>query len=266
MFDFGAELVAKNHSGAPQIQERLDEFAARLMSLQVSFASRQRELDLSHDMLTFAHNSEQERQWIALRALALEDESIGESLEEVTALLKKHEDMERAILARESTMAHIWAPTKMEMDAQEAEQRQLSMENLRIEQAEKAVLATIAAAAAVVQAAAESDRRAQELVKRPLFPPIHGLMFCHLMLVQRALELQNVPFVNARLAREEAERTKDATIEAERLKRQMAFDEALVRGTEERRLKAEQAKALQAASLQQVHGRPPLICFACKIY
>ena len=164
LLDFGKDLVAKDHSGKHQIQERLDEFTGRLTALQVSFASRQRELDLSHDMLTFAHNSDQERQWIALRALALEDDAIGESLEEVTALLKKHEDMERAIAARESTLSHIWAPTKMEVDAQEAAQRQLSLESLRMEQAEKAVQAATAASVAAVQAAAESDRRAQEQV------------------------------------------------------------------------------------------------------
>ena len=60
--------------------------------------------------------------------------------------------------------------------------------------------------------------------------------------------------MNARLARDEGERVKIAVIDAERLKRQKAFDEALERGAEERRLKAEQAKALQAAALQQVFG------------
>ncbi|XP_033642968.1 spectrin alpha chain, non-erythrocytic 1-like isoform X3 [Asterias rubens] len=98
---FGTQLLQNNHYASPEIQEKLDTLQKEREMLDKEWTNRRVKLDQCLELQLFLRDCEQAEAWMASREAFLASEDITGSLDGVEALIKKHEDFDKAISAQE---------------------------------------------------------------------------------------------------------------------------------------------------------------------
>uniref|UniRef100_A0A8D2LVL9 Spectrin alpha, non-erythrocytic 1 n=1 Tax=Varanus komodoensis TaxID=61221 RepID=A0A8D2LVL9_VARKO len=102
---FGQQLLARGHYASPEIKEKLDILDQERADLEKAWAQRRMRLDQCLELQLFHRDCEQAENWMAAREAFLNTEDKGDSLDSVEALIKKHEDFDKAINVQEEKIA-----------------------------------------------------------------------------------------------------------------------------------------------------------------
>ncbi|XP_015281943.1 PREDICTED: spectrin alpha chain, non-erythrocytic 1 [Gekko japonicus] len=94
---FGQQLLAHGHYASPEIKEKLDILDQERADLEKAWIQRRMMLDQCLELQLFHRDCEQAENWMAAREAFLNTEDKGDSLDSVEALIKKHEDFDKAI-------------------------------------------------------------------------------------------------------------------------------------------------------------------------
>ncbi|OCT57924.1 hypothetical protein XELAEV_18002795mg [Xenopus laevis] len=106
---FGQQLLARGHYASPEIKEKLDILEQERASLEKAWVERRMMLDQCLELQLFNRDCEQAENWMAAREAFLNSEDKGDSLDSVEALIKKHEDFDKAINVQEEKIAALQA-------------------------------------------------------------------------------------------------------------------------------------------------------------
>ncbi|XP_063288681.1 spectrin alpha chain, non-erythrocytic 1 isoform X6 [Pelobates fuscus] len=101
----GQQLLARGHYASPEIKDKLDILDQERESLEKAWAQRRMMLDQCLELQLFNRDCEQAENWMAAREAFLNSEDKGDSLDSVEALIKKHEDFDKAINVQEEKIA-----------------------------------------------------------------------------------------------------------------------------------------------------------------
>jgi spectrin alpha len=99
--DFGNALILKGHFATDELEQGLVGLKAARDGLDALHASRQTEFEESLASQLFFRDAEQVEAWMASRENLLASDDVGDSLDSVDALMKKHGDFERNLKAQE---------------------------------------------------------------------------------------------------------------------------------------------------------------------
>ncbi|KAG8512815.1 Spectrin alpha chain, non-erythrocytic 1, partial [Galemys pyrenaicus] len=102
---FGQQLLAHGHYASPEIKEKLDILDQERADLEKAWVQRRMMLDQCLELQLFHRDCEQAENWMAAREAFLNTEDKGDSLDSVEALIKKHEDFDKAINVQEEKIA-----------------------------------------------------------------------------------------------------------------------------------------------------------------
>uniref|UniRef100_A0A8C4M8C6 Spectrin alpha chain, non-erythrocytic 1 n=1 Tax=Equus asinus asinus TaxID=83772 RepID=A0A8C4M8C6_EQUAS len=102
---FGQQLLAHRHYASPEIKEKLDILDQERADLEKAWVQRRMMLDQCLELQLFHRDCEQAENWMAAREAFLNTEDKGDSLDSVEALIKKHEDFDKAINVQEEKIA-----------------------------------------------------------------------------------------------------------------------------------------------------------------
>ncbi|XP_069465274.1 spectrin alpha chain, non-erythrocytic 1 isoform X5 [Ambystoma mexicanum] len=102
---FGQQLLARGHYASPEIKEKLDNLDQERAGLEKAWVQRRMMLDQCLELQLFNRDCEQAENWMAAREAFLNSEDKGDSLDSVEALIKKHEDFDKAINVQEEKIA-----------------------------------------------------------------------------------------------------------------------------------------------------------------
>ncbi|MEQ2177747.1 Spectrin alpha chain, non-erythrocytic 1, partial [Goodea atripinnis] len=94
---FGQQLLARGHYASPEIQQKLEALDRERADLEKAWVQRRMMLD--------HRDCEQAENWMAAREAFLASDDKGDSLDSVEALIKKHEDFDKAINVQEEKIA-----------------------------------------------------------------------------------------------------------------------------------------------------------------
>nr|XP_025842109.1 spectrin alpha chain, erythrocytic 1 isoform X2 [Vulpes vulpes] len=104
--DFGAELIRSEHRASPEIEEKLEEIRVKKGDLEKAWEQRKRMLDQCLELQLFHGKCDQAEGWMLARENSLRSE--GESsLDSLEALLKKRDDLDKAITAQENKITEL---------------------------------------------------------------------------------------------------------------------------------------------------------------
>uniref|UniRef100_A0A0G2K1E7 Spectrin alpha chain, non-erythrocytic 1 n=1 Tax=Rattus norvegicus TaxID=10116 RepID=A0A0G2K1E7_RAT len=106
---FGQQLLAHGHYASPEIKEKLDILDQERTDLEKAWVQRRMMLDHCLELQLFHRDCEQAENWMAAREAFLNTEDKGDSLDSVEALIKKHEDFDKAINVQEEKIAALQA-------------------------------------------------------------------------------------------------------------------------------------------------------------
>lgn len=98
---FGHELLDSKHYASPEIQERIEAIVAARENLLKAWQDREKALEQNLKQQQFLRDCEQAEDWMSMRESSLIGTS-GEDVDKVDALIKKHENFNRAITAQEA--------------------------------------------------------------------------------------------------------------------------------------------------------------------
>uniref|UniRef100_A0A452V9S3 Spectrin alpha chain, non-erythrocytic 1 n=1 Tax=Ursus maritimus TaxID=29073 RepID=A0A452V9S3_URSMA len=104
-WQFGQQLLAHGHYASPEVKEKLDILDRERAGLEKAWAQRRMMLDQCLELQLFHRDCEQAENWMAAREAFLNTEDKGDSLDSVEALIKKHEDFDKAINVQEEKIA-----------------------------------------------------------------------------------------------------------------------------------------------------------------
>ena len=101
---FGHQLLQNNHYASEQVDDKLKELTDARKALEDAWIARRAKLDQCLELQLFQRDCELAETWMAARESSLQD-SVDGSGDSVEALLKKHEDFDRAINSQEEKIA-----------------------------------------------------------------------------------------------------------------------------------------------------------------
>uniref|UniRef100_A0A673AKM1 Spectrin alpha chain, non-erythrocytic 1 n=1 Tax=Sphaeramia orbicularis TaxID=375764 RepID=A0A673AKM1_9TELE len=102
---FGQQLLARGHYASPEIQQKLEALDRERADLENAWVQRRMMLDQCLELQLFNRDCEQAENWMAAREAFLASDDKGDSLDSVEALIKKHEDFDKAINVQEEKIA-----------------------------------------------------------------------------------------------------------------------------------------------------------------
>ncbi|XP_025830723.1 spectrin alpha chain isoform X3 [Agrilus planipennis] len=102
---FGQQLLSSNHYASPEIQEKLEQLNKAREELERAWIERRVQLDQNLDLNLFYRDCEQAENWMSDREAFLASEEVDSKGDNVEALIKKHEDFDKAINAHEEKIA-----------------------------------------------------------------------------------------------------------------------------------------------------------------
>ncbi|XP_026324055.1 spectrin alpha chain isoform X1 [Hyposmocoma kahamanoa] len=97
----GQALVAGGHRASPEVAAALDNLQREHAALQQLWEQRRVLYLQCMDLQLFYRDTEQADAWMHKQEAFLANEDVGDSLDSVEALLKKHEDFEKSLAAQE---------------------------------------------------------------------------------------------------------------------------------------------------------------------
>ncbi|KAK9736587.1 Spectrin repeat [Popillia japonica] len=102
---FGQQLLSSNHYASPEIQEKLEQLNKAREELERAWIERRVQLDQNLDLNLYYRDCEQAENWMSDREAFLAAEEVDSKGDNVEALIKKHEDFDKAINAHEEKIA-----------------------------------------------------------------------------------------------------------------------------------------------------------------
>uniref|UniRef100_T1GCF3 SH3 domain-containing protein n=1 Tax=Megaselia scalaris TaxID=36166 RepID=T1GCF3_MEGSC len=102
---FGNELLQANHYASPVIKEKIDDLAHAREDLEKAWAERRLQLEQNLDLQLYMRDCEQAENWMSAREAFLNAEEVDSKGDNVEALIKKHEDFDKAINGHEEKIA-----------------------------------------------------------------------------------------------------------------------------------------------------------------
>ncbi|VEN43034.1 unnamed protein product [Callosobruchus maculatus] len=102
---FGQQLLNSNHYASPEIQEKLEQLNAARADLERAWIDRRLQLDQNLELNLFYRDCEQAENWMSDREAFLASDVVDSNGDNVEALIKKHEDFDKAINAHEEKIA-----------------------------------------------------------------------------------------------------------------------------------------------------------------
>ncbi|XP_048876599.1 spectrin alpha chain, non-erythrocytic 1-like isoform X2 [Brienomyrus brachyistius] len=102
---FGKQLLERGHYASPEIQEKMATLERERADLEKAWVQRRMVLDQCLELQLFNRDCEQAETWMAAREAFLAGDDKGDSLDSVEALIKKHEDFDKAINVQEEKIA-----------------------------------------------------------------------------------------------------------------------------------------------------------------
>ncbi|KAL5013103.1 hypothetical protein ScPMuIL_011654 [Solemya velum] len=97
----GQRLVDSEHYAAEEVREKLHTLATEKSSLLELWEERRILYEQCMDLQLFYRDTEQADAWMTKQEAFLANEDLGDSLDSVEALIKKHEDFEKSLAAQE---------------------------------------------------------------------------------------------------------------------------------------------------------------------
>ncbi|XP_049273275.1 spectrin alpha chain isoform X2 [Rhipicephalus sanguineus] len=104
---FGQQLLQNGHYASAEIQQKLDMMTEARKELEKAWIARRVKVDQCLDLQLFYRDCEQAENWMASREAFLGSDDMGG--DNVEALIKKHEDFDKAISAQEEKIAALAA-------------------------------------------------------------------------------------------------------------------------------------------------------------
>ncbi|XP_013775722.1 spectrin alpha chain-like isoform X2 [Limulus polyphemus] len=97
----GQSLLEQGHYAADEVREKLGTLTSEKQGLQSLWEERRILYEQCMDLQLFYRDTEQADTWMAKQEAFLANEDLGDSLDSVEALIKKHEDFEKSLAAQE---------------------------------------------------------------------------------------------------------------------------------------------------------------------
>ena len=97
----GSKLLERQHYAASEVAIKLESLQADKASLLELWEKRRILYEQCMDLQLFYRDTEQADAWMAKQEAFLANEDLGDSLDSVEALIKKHEDFEKSLAAQE---------------------------------------------------------------------------------------------------------------------------------------------------------------------
>lgn len=98
---FGQQLLSSNHYASPEIQEKLEKLNEAREELERAWINRRLQLDQNLELNLFYRDCEQAENWMSDREAFIASDVVDSNGDNVEALIKKHEDFDKAINAHE---------------------------------------------------------------------------------------------------------------------------------------------------------------------
>ncbi|KAJ8346496.1 hypothetical protein SKAU_G00278970 [Synaphobranchus kaupii] len=102
---YGQQLLGRGHYASTEIQQQLQALDREREGLEKAWAERRVMLEQCLQLQLFNRDCEQAENWMAAREAFLASDDKGDSLDSVEALIKKHEDFDKAINVQEEKIA-----------------------------------------------------------------------------------------------------------------------------------------------------------------
>eukprot|EP00054_Salpingoeca_dolichothecata_P021566 m.138309 g.138309 ORF g.138309 m.138309 type:complete len:2442 (+) comp24033_c0_seq6:296-7621(+) len=137
---FADRLVSQEHYAKEELASTRACVCKQREELLSLWETKRTEIEHCLDMLVFMRDAEQACGWMSFRDQnALDMEHFGDSLDEVEAMLKKHDDFEKTLAAQEEKFKILQKPTKFELmeKAKKEEEERLKREEDERRQAEE---------------------------------------------------------------------------------------------------------------------------------
>ena len=138
-------LIADGHSASADVKEKKQRLHNAWLALQETWREKGDELEQAKEVQVFKRDADQLEAWLNARDLDQESSDVGDSLDAVEELLKKHEEFENMLLAQEMKLLGIRKLTQQEQGVnklreeenelrEEEERRKREEEEERLEQ------------------------------------------------------------------------------------------------------------------------------------
>ncbi|CAH8447491.1 unnamed protein product [Schistosoma bovis] len=102
----GQALINVGHPSSGEIAAKLSNLEREKAALLELCEERREQLEQCMGLQYFYRDAEQSESWIGKQEALLEIKDVGDSLDSVEALIRKHEDFEKSLLAQEEKMHH----------------------------------------------------------------------------------------------------------------------------------------------------------------
>ena len=126
-------LIADGHSASADVKEKKQRLHKAWLALQATWREKGDELEEAKEVQVFKRDADQLEAWLNARDLDQESGDVGDSLDAVEELLKKHEEFENMLLAQEMKLLGITKLTQQEqgINKQREEENELREEEER---------------------------------------------------------------------------------------------------------------------------------------
>ncbi|XP_022415244.2 spectrin alpha chain, erythrocytic 1 isoform X2 [Delphinapterus leucas] len=104
--DFGTDLISSGHRASPKIEEELQAVKLERDELEKAWERRKKMLDQCLELQFFRGNCDQAESWMVVRENYLRSDDKG-SLDGLEALMKKRDDLDKAITAQEKKITEL---------------------------------------------------------------------------------------------------------------------------------------------------------------
>ncbi|XP_037681556.1 spectrin alpha chain, erythrocytic 1 [Choloepus didactylus] len=104
--DFGAQLIDSGHRDSPEIENKLQAVRLERQDLEKAWEQRKRMLDQCLGLKLFQGNCDQAESWMVARENFLRSDD-KDSLDSLEALMKKRDDLDKAITAQEGKITDL---------------------------------------------------------------------------------------------------------------------------------------------------------------
>ena len=121
------KLIGDKHSASADVKEKKQRLSKAWQALQTTWSEKGMELEQSKEVLVFKRDADQLEAWLNARDLDQESGDVGDSLEGVEDLLKKHEEFEQMLLAQEMKFLGITKLTQQEEEMNKQSERENEM-------------------------------------------------------------------------------------------------------------------------------------------
>uniref|UniRef100_A0A4D5R8U1 Spectrin alpha chain n=2 Tax=Scolopendra TaxID=41364 RepID=A0A4D5R8U1_SCOVI len=102
---FGQQLLQGGHYASVEVQEKLEKMNEARQDLEKAWVARRMKLDQCLELQFFYRDCEQAENWMGSREAFLANEEVDSKGDNVEALIKKHEDFDKAINAQEEKIS-----------------------------------------------------------------------------------------------------------------------------------------------------------------